>query len=84
MALVTGVAIGIGAEVAVALGEAGATVMVSDRDQVMGDKQVAAPEAKGSKAFFVKLDVSSEADWQAAIATIEQQFGRYRQINFSG
>jgi NAD(P)-dependent dehydrogenase (short-subunit alcohol dehydrogenase family) len=76
VALVTGAAIGIGAEVAVALGEAGATVVVSDRDQVMGDKQVAELEAKGNRAFFVKLDVSSEEDWQAAIATIDQQFGR--------
>jgi NAD(P)-dependent dehydrogenase (short-subunit alcohol dehydrogenase family) len=76
VALVTGAAIGIGAEVAVALGEAGATVVVSDRDQVMGDKQVAELEALGSQAFFVKLDVSSEEDWKAAIATIEQQFGR--------
>jgi 3alpha(or 20beta)-hydroxysteroid dehydrogenase len=76
VALVTGAAIGIGAEVAVALGEAGATVVVSDRDRSMGDKQVAALEAKGSKAFFVKLDVSSEVDWKAAIATIEQEFGR--------
>jgi 3alpha(or 20beta)-hydroxysteroid dehydrogenase len=76
VALVTGSAIGIGAEVAVALGEAGASVVISDRDPAMGEQQVAELTAKGSKAFFVKLDVSSEQDWKAAIATIEQEFGR--------
>ena len=42
IAMVTGSAQGIGAEIAVALGEAGATVVISDRDAVMGAKQVAA------------------------------------------
>jgi NAD(P)-dependent dehydrogenase (short-subunit alcohol dehydrogenase family) len=76
VAMVTGSAQGIGAEIAVVLGKAGATVVISDRDADLGAQQVSALEEQGIKAVFVRLDVTSESEWQAAINTVEQQLGR--------
>ncbi len=45
---------------------------------VLGDINVAGSEAvaKATAAHFVKLDVRSEADWIAAMAMVEREFGR--------
>ncbi len=76
VALVTGGAQGIGAEVVRALSEMGAAVVISDRDVEQGEKLAAALQDKGATASFVKLDVGSESEWQAAIATVEKTYGR--------
>jgi len=76
VAMITGSAQGIGAEVAEAFGDLGARVVVSDRDETLGSKQVAEFQERGVDAFFVRLDVTSEDEWQRAIDAVEQQHGR--------
>ena len=76
VALVTGGAQGIGAEVVRALSEMGAAVVISDRDVEQGEKLTAELQDKGATASFVKLDVGNESDWQAAIAIVEERYGR--------
>jgi NAD(P)-dependent dehydrogenase (short-subunit alcohol dehydrogenase family) len=67
VAIVTGGAMGIGLAVARALGDAGAQVVVADRDSEAG-KQAAA-EVGG---LFVRVDVSEEDELRRMIATAER------------
>jgi 3alpha(or 20beta)-hydroxysteroid dehydrogenase len=67
-AYVTGGATGIGAATAAALAAAGASVMIGDIDEVAG---------KASEFGFVKHDVCSEADWEAATAAVNAELGGY-------
>lgn len=71
IAVVTGAASGIGRAAALALAEVGATVLALDRDE---DGCRALIEAGGAAAFR-RLDVTSEADWQAAEAWIAEGWG---------
>jgi NAD(P)-dependent dehydrogenase (short-subunit alcohol dehydrogenase family) len=68
VALVTGGARGLGAAAARALAGAGAKVVVSD----IGDGTETAAAIGGS---YVKHDVTSEADWAAAIAFAKKTYG---------
>ena len=72
IALVTGAASGLGAETARRLAAEGAFVMLTDRDPAVAD--VAA--AIGDRADSVLHDVTSEADWAAAVAKTLERFGR--------
>jgi cyclopentanol dehydrogenase len=54
----------------------GAHVFVTDRDVVAGEAVVKGIAATGGKADFIKHDVTSEADWDNAIATVRQKTGR--------
>jgi glucose 1-dehydrogenase len=75
-ALVTGANSGIGKGVAIALGEAGADVVVN---YVVGDdaanEVVAAIKKAGSNAYAHKADVSSEDQVAAMFARMKQEFG---------
>ena len=75
-AIVTGANSGIGRAVAVALGHAGADVVVNyvSRPEEAA-KVVADIEASGARAIAVKADVSQEAEVQAMFATAVQTFG---------
>jgi NAD(P)-dependent dehydrogenase (short-subunit alcohol dehydrogenase family) len=76
VALISGAARGIGAATAFAMAEAGASVVVGD---VLADKAretVKEIEARGGKAAFVQLDVTSERDWQAAVDVARKEFGK--------
>ncbi len=68
-AIVTGGASGMGAATVRLFVEHGAKVVIGDVNESAG--QTLADEL-GSSAVFVKMDVSSEADWQAALAKAEQ------------
>jgi NAD(P)-dependent dehydrogenase (short-subunit alcohol dehydrogenase family) len=68
VALVTGAAQGIGAAIATALAEAGAKVVIGD----LADGQEAAASIGGA---YTRLDVTSEADWPAAVAFAKSTFG---------
>jgi NAD(P)-dependent dehydrogenase (short-subunit alcohol dehydrogenase family) len=57
-ALVTGATSGIGREIALQLGRAGAEVIVSGRDAERGARTVAGLEAEGAKARFVATDLT--------------------------
>ena len=72
VALVTGGGSGLGAADCRRLAEEGAKVLVCDID-LEAAQAVAA--SIGDAAIAVKHDVSSEADWKAAIAETERRFG---------
>lgn len=73
VALVTGGARGLGAVIAETLVEAGAKVVVTD---VLSDEGAKTVARLGDNALFVRLDVTQEAEWEAAIATTLKHFGR--------
>jgi len=75
-ALVTGASSGIGRAIALALGDAGADVVVN---YVAGEEAAAKLaqeiEERGSRAFIHRADVSSESDVQAMFERMYEQFG---------
>ncbi|HUL00682.1 MAG TPA: SDR family oxidoreductase [Nitrospirota bacterium] len=73
--LITGSARGIGAEIARRFSEEGATVFVADLDDKEGEKTVKDIVKKGGKAFFVLLNVTSEASWKNAINVVVEHGG---------
>jgi glucose 1-dehydrogenase len=75
-AIVTGANSGIGRAVAVALGHAGANVVVNyvSRPEEAA-KVVATIEASGARAVAIKADVSQEAEVQAMFARAAETFG---------
>jgi 3(or 17)beta-hydroxysteroid dehydrogenase len=75
VALVTGAASGLGAAAAWALAQAGAAVLLTDRD-LAGEEVAGAMADKGLKAAFRLHDVTSEADWAAAVEHAISDFGR--------
>ncbi len=66
-ALVTGGARGLGAGMASALAEAGATVAIGDIAEDLGKATVEELRTKGRTAEFVSLDVTSESSWSSAV-----------------
>src|SRR5689334_13486414 len=74
-ALVTGAARGLGAGIAEAMARAGADVMVADLLEKEGSATVDTLREAGARASFVKLDVTSEADWARGIARTLEEFG---------
>lgn len=80
VALVTGGANGIGAAIAQGLAAQGALVVVSDVDP-SGARQVATEICSRfgeDRAVSVALDVTCEAQWQAAVAACRDRFGSLR------
>lgn len=75
VALVTGAASGIGRATALRLAQEGAAVAVTDIQDKAGEETVAAIKKAGGEAMFIHHDVTSEEDWQKAIATTEKAFG---------
>jgi 3alpha(or 20beta)-hydroxysteroid dehydrogenase len=76
-ALVTGAAQGLGEGMAHALAAAGATVVVADLQDDLGPKvaESLANSGGGDGHGFVRLDVSDDASWEAAIADAVGQLG---------
>jgi glucose 1-dehydrogenase len=75
-ALVTGASSGIGAGVAVALGAAGADVVVNYVSSAAGaEKIVGEIKAAGANAIAIKADVSSESDVKAMFEQMMKAFG---------
>src|SRR3954465_653478 len=93
-ALVTGGARGLGAGMAQALAEAGASVVIADIREDLGRatadalKQTgatAAPKQPGAPAAFVPLDVTDDAAWEQAVtATIAELGGLDIVVNNAG
>lgn len=71
-AIVTGGAGGIGAATATLLAMAGANVLITDIKITDGQATVA---KIGSRAQFMKHDVSNGSDWDAVVAKAELEFG---------
>jgi NAD(P)-dependent dehydrogenase (short-subunit alcohol dehydrogenase family) len=76
VALVTGAGSGIGRAVAIALGAAGAKVVVADIDSAEGAETVRLVEAAGGTAAYQWCDVSRSPDVQALVDTAVSRFGR--------
>ncbi len=70
--LISGGARGMGASHAKSFVAEGAKVVLGD---VLGDEGAATAAGLGDAARFVELDVTSEQDWQQAIAAAEREFG---------
>ena len=76
VALISGGARGMGATEARLFAREGARVVVGDVLDYLGGKVVAEIEDTGGEAHFVRLDVTSETDWQDAVAETVKRFGK--------
>jgi NAD(P)-dependent dehydrogenase (short-subunit alcohol dehydrogenase family) len=75
VALVTGAAGGIGAAIAQRLAGEGAAVLATDVQDEAGTAIAAAVTAGGGRCSYRHLDVTSEPEWQAAVAAAAELFG---------
>jgi NAD(P)-dependent dehydrogenase (short-subunit alcohol dehydrogenase family) len=76
VALVTGGASGIGEAVSELLAREGASVAVTDVDDLRGPEVVASIKKAGGEAIFLHQNVTSEARWIEVVAEVEQRYGR--------
>lgn len=76
VAIVTGAASGLGAATAKLFGQEGAKVIVTDRDVDEGAAVAEEIVAAGGEALNLKLDVTSEADWESAVSEIMSAYGQ--------
>ena len=74
--IITGGAKGIGATLSRKFAEAGAKVIITERDDVAGNKLASEIMEKGYYAEFIKADVSSEHDTQVLAKLTAQKHGR--------
>jgi NAD(P)-dependent dehydrogenase (short-subunit alcohol dehydrogenase family) len=76
VAIVTGGASGIGEACAATLAREGASVLVTDVDELLGQGAVQKIAKAGGKVAWLRHDVRDEAGWPEVIATAERRFGR--------
>lgn len=76
VAIVTGAGRGIGAATARAFAEAGASVVVAERDTVTGPAMATALQALGAASLFVETDVADIVAAENAAQTTLAAFGR--------
>lgn len=75
VALVTGAAGGIGADIAELFAECGAKVVLTDVQEERGAKTAEAIENSGGEATFLSHDVTEEADWEASVSEAINRYG---------
>jgi NAD(P)-dependent dehydrogenase (short-subunit alcohol dehydrogenase family) len=75
-AIVTGAGSGIGRAIAVAFAKEAVRIVVADVDMAGGTETVEQVKRAGSKAIFVKCDVTKPQDVQAMVQTAIREFGR--------
>jgi NAD(P)-dependent dehydrogenase (short-subunit alcohol dehydrogenase family) len=75
VALITGAGGGIGRGIALNFAKEGAAVVVAELDVASGEAVVAELKALGGKAVFIKTDVCSKTDIEAAVQLAVDQFG---------
>lgn len=76
VAIVTGAAHGMGAAEARLLAQEGAKVVVADIQEQEGEAVAAAIRADNGEAVFMRLDVTSDKNWEAVIAATIARYGR--------
>lgn len=75
VAVVSGGAGGIGVVICQRLAEVGATVILADMNEQVGQETVDGILAKGGKAEFMKLDVTSKENVQRVFDEVEAKYG---------
>jgi NAD(P)-dependent dehydrogenase (short-subunit alcohol dehydrogenase family) len=76
VAIVTGAASGMGASTARLFAREGAKVVVADMLEAEGREVAQSIASGGGAAIFQRLDVASEADWEATIAATLEAYGK--------
>ncbi len=76
IAIITGAASGMGAAEARLFAREGATVIATDITEDMGQEVAAEIAADGGNATFVKLDVTSEGEWESVVGDTVAREGR--------
>ena len=76
VALISGGASGIGAAHARVFAAEGARVVIGDIQEAKGREVAASVNNNGGEAAFVRLDVTSENDWQNAVHEAVARFGK--------
>jgi 3(or 17)beta-hydroxysteroid dehydrogenase len=76
VALISGGARGMGAVEAKLFAKEGAKVVIGDILETEGRQTETDIRSAGGEAIFVRLDVTSEADWQSAVETAVTRFGK--------
>ena len=76
VAFISGGARGIGAAMAKLFSREGAKVVIGDVLEEEGRKTEAEINETGGECLFVRLDVTSEAEWQQAVASTVARFGK--------
>ena len=75
VALISGGASGIGAAHARIFAAEGAKVVIGDVQEDKGREVVAGVNSNGGEGTFIRLDVTSEDDWQQAVTEATSRFG---------
>ncbi len=75
VALVTGAAGGIGADISGLFAECGASVILADVREDLGRETAEVINGRGGAATFVRHDVTEEADWEASVAEALSGYG---------
>jgi NAD(P)-dependent dehydrogenase (short-subunit alcohol dehydrogenase family) len=73
-AVITGGANGIGFAIAEALANRGCNVVITDIRVKDGQEALAKLSKKGVRALFIPQDISKEADWDAMLTEVKQEF----------
>ena len=76
VAIISGGARGMGAEEAKLFSREGAKVVIGDVLEEEGRRTEAEINETGGECIFVRLDVTSEADWERAVATAVSSYGK--------
>ncbi len=76
VALITGAGGGIGGESALLFAAEGASVVVVDVNDALGQETARRVRAAGGRAEYVRADVSKAADCEAMVRAAEKAFGR--------
>jgi NAD(P)-dependent dehydrogenase (short-subunit alcohol dehydrogenase family) len=76
IALVTGGTSGIGRTTAIAFAKEGAKVVVTGRREKEGAETIQLVKATGGESFFIKTDVSKEADVRMMVEKVLEAYGR--------
>ena len=84
VALVSGGARGLGATMAATFAAAGATVIIADILDDIGQRFAGSINASGGKAFFLHHDVTAESDWTAAMHRATAEGGLDILVNNAG
>ena len=74
--MITGAGGGLGSEMARLLCRNGAKVFILDLDAEKGQATADDINKSGGSAYFLKVDVTSEADWQAAVNKVIETCGK--------